>query len=71
MNHQKLIASLERFGRMLSEVVRDVTPDDSRWKPPDGAWSILEIVRHLGDEEAFDFRERANGARKRVIIWPH
>jgi hypothetical protein len=58
MNFQKLIASLERFGRMLPEVVRDVGPDDSRWKPPDGAWSILEIVSHLADEEEFDFRKR-------------
>ncbi len=58
MNSRKLIASLERFGRILPEVVRDTSPDDSRWKPPDGAWSILEIVCHLRDEEQFDFRER-------------
>lgn len=58
MNLPKLIASLERFGRMLLEVVRDVSLDDSRWKPPDGAWSILEIVCHLADEEEFDFRAR-------------
>jgi hypothetical protein len=58
MNSQKLIASLERFRRILPAVVRDVGPDDSRWKPPDGAWSILEIVGHLADEEEFDFRER-------------
>jgi hypothetical protein len=58
MNLPKLIASLERFGRMLPEVVRDVSSDDSRWKAPDGAWSILEIVCHLADEEEFDFRAR-------------
>lgn len=58
MNLQKMAASLERFGRILPEVVRDVAPDESRWKPPDGAWSILEIVCHLADEEEFDFRRR-------------
>jgi hypothetical protein len=58
MELQKLIASLERFGVILPEVVREITEDDSRWKPPDGAWSILEIVCHLADEEEFDFRER-------------
>lgn len=55
MHVDNLIASLERFGRSLPELVRGVSPNDARWKPPDGAWSILEIVRHLGDEEEFDF----------------
>ena len=58
MDLPNIIASLERFGRMLPEIVRDVAPDDSRWKPPDGAWSILEIVCHIADEEEFDFRAR-------------
>ena len=58
MNVQKLIDSLDRFGHMLPEVVRGVGVDDARWKPADGAWSILEIVCHLADEEEFDFRER-------------
>lgn len=58
MNFQKQIASLERFGAILPEVVGNVSEVDSRWKPADGAWSILEIVGHLADEEEFDFRER-------------
>jgi hypothetical protein len=58
MNEAKLIASLERFGRMLPAVVRDVSDDDAVWKPPDGAWSILEVVCHLADEEVLDFRQR-------------
>ena len=44
---------------MLPNVVCDVTLDDSRWKPVDGAWSILEVVCHLADEEELDFRKRA------------
>ena len=58
MNDKKMIDSLERFGRMLPEVVRDVDDEDARWKPVDGAWSILEIVCHLADEEEQDFRRR-------------
>lgn len=58
MNSQKLIDALARFGRYLPEVVRGVDVADCRWKPPDGAWSILEIVSHLADEEEFDFRAR-------------
>ena len=29
-----------------------------RWRPREGAWSALEIVNHLADEEREDFRER-------------
>ena len=58
MNARGLIGSLEHFALMLPAVVRGVSQDDARWKPDDGNWSILEIVRHLGDEEVEDFRTR-------------
>jgi hypothetical protein len=60
MNADKLIASLERFGAILPIVVRDVPLEDAQWRPPspDPHWSILEIVRHLVDEEVEDFRTR-------------
>ena len=58
MELSNLLASLDRFGHLLPAVVRDIPDDDVRWKPPSGAWSILEIVGHLADEEEFDFRER-------------
>lgn len=58
MNVEKMIRSLGRFGHMLPEVVREVTEDDVHWRPPSGAWSILEVVCHLGDEEEFDFGQR-------------
>jgi hypothetical protein len=53
-----LIDSLDRFGRALPHVVAGMTEDDARWRPAEGAWSILEIVCHLGDEEVDDFRQR-------------
>ncbi|MHC4992905.1 MAG: DinB family protein, partial [Planctomycetota bacterium] len=58
MNHAALVDALERFGATLPVLVRDVSTGDARWRPPDGAWSILEIVTHLADEEVEDFRTR-------------
>lgn len=60
MNHAKLIDSLERFGRVLPAVVKEVSRDDARWKPAPGNehWSILEVVCHLADEEVDDFPKR-------------
>jgi hypothetical protein len=58
MNAIHLIASLERFAHILPALVRDVSAGDAKWKPADGAWSILEIVTHLCDEEVDDFRTR-------------
>jgi hypothetical protein len=49
---------MERFGPALEAVVAGLPLEDARWKPPTGAWSILEIVCHLGDEEVEDFRAR-------------
>src|SRR5262245_3950101 len=58
MNANSLINSLERFGTLLPMAVGEIPLEDARWKPPDGAWSILEVVRHLLDEEIEDFRTR-------------
>src|SRR5262245_60410456 len=53
-----IIRRLEHFGAAFPALLEGVTIDDARWKPPSGAWSILEIVAHLGDEEVEDFRAR-------------
>lgn len=58
MNTQRLIDSLDRFGRFLPGVVGDWPSEDVRWRPADGAWSVVEIVAHLRDEEVEDFRTR-------------
>lgn len=36
-----------------------ISPEEARWKPAPGSWSILEVMNHLLDEERFDFRVRA------------
>ncbi len=58
MNNQSLIDSLQRFADILPAVVNDISVEDARWKPADEAWSILEIVTHMADEEVEDFPAR-------------
>lgn len=53
-----LISRLERFAAVLPPLVADLPDEDARFKPPTGAWSILEITCHLADEEVEDFRAR-------------
>ena len=55
---ERLIRSLEGTGRAIPSLIAAVSDEDARWKPADGAWSILEIVSHLADEEVDDFRAR-------------
>ncbi|UCD75062.1 MAG: DinB family protein [Phycisphaerales bacterium] len=58
MNANSLIDSLECFPDVVGALVKPLPDSDARWKPPDGAWSILEIIAHLADEEVEDFRRR-------------
>jgi hypothetical protein len=58
MDARALIARLELLPAALPGLCAGVTAEDARWKPPSGAWSILEIVNHLADEESRDFRTR-------------
>ncbi len=58
MHSPALIATLDRFPRVLEALVRPLADADVRWKPEDGAWSILEVLAHLADEEVEDFRAR-------------
>jgi DinB superfamily len=71
MNPAALIARLELLPPALDALVAALPDADWRWRPADGAWSILEIVNHLADEEVEDFR-----ARVRLVLespslpWP-
>jgi hypothetical protein len=56
MDAAKLVAALERFVGVLPAVTARVTAADAVWKPADGAWSVLEVVRHVAEEEVRDFR---------------
>jgi hypothetical protein len=42
----------------IAALARDVNEAQARWKPSADAWSLLEVVNHLYDEEREDFRTR-------------
>lgn len=64
MNLAAIIRRMERFPAVLREVTAPLTEDEWRAKPPSEAWSILEIVAHLADEEVEDFRARLGSTLK-------
>jgi len=43
---------------MLSALLAGVTDEQMRWKPRAEDWSVLEVLRHLLDEEREDFGTR-------------
>jgi len=46
---------------MLCAAVVGLTEEEARWKPVSGAWSVLEVVCHITDEEVDDFGPRVFG----------
>ena len=58
MNPDLLIGRLAVFALSLRQLLVELDPQDARWRPPDGGWSVLEIICHLADEEREDFRGR-------------
>ncbi|GAB5496495.1 MAG: DinB family protein [Phycisphaerales bacterium] len=61
MDADRLISMLGSFPPILRASVEGLTKSEIRWKPESGAWSVLEIVCHLADEEIEDFRPRVLG----------
>ncbi len=58
MNIQPIIERMDRFSSVLPALVSGVGREESLWRPDEKSWSILEIVCHLADEDARDFRPR-------------
>lgn len=58
MNQNDQIRTLELNGSTIIRMYQDVTQAESRWRPAEGKWSLLEILVHLCDEERDDFRTR-------------
>lgn len=53
------VRSLKTTARALVALA-DVSSEVASWKPAPDRWSILEVINHLADEEAEDFRARLN-----------
>jgi hypothetical protein len=63
VNLERIIERMSVFPSALSCAVMGVSGEEARYKPAHpryaaGAWSMLEIVNHLVDEEVEDFRTR-------------
>lgn len=58
MDVSTMIAQLETNPACIRSLVAGVSPAQARWRPSAEAWSLLEVVNHLYDEEQFDFRVR-------------
>lgn len=66
-----LIQTLDRSGRVLSGFFTSLSPEEARWKPAPGTWSMLEVLNHLIDEERDDFRKRIDlTLRDPAEPWP-
>jgi hypothetical protein len=49
---------LARGGEIVAALVAGVSASEARVRPAPDAWSILEVLAHLRDEEQEDFRPR-------------
>ncbi len=58
MNLEPILERMERFPGAVTTLLHGTSPEDARWRPPGGQWSLIEIVEHLVDEEREDFRQR-------------
>jgi hypothetical protein len=58
MNTQPIIERMDRFSSVLPALVSGLSRGEALWRPDEKTWSILEVVCHLADEEAGDFRPR-------------
>jgi hypothetical protein len=71
MDAAAIIRRLESFAAVLPALTSGLSAAEARRKPPSGAWSILEIVNHLVDEERDDFRFRLElTLRDPTLPWP-
>jgi len=54
----RLADRLAAHGQAFRHLVAGTPPEEARWRPSSGAWSLIEVVNHLADEEVEDFRAR-------------
>jgi hypothetical protein len=56
MNLAKAIAHLRENSEIIRQLVQNMSDEAARYRPEPDAWSVLEVVNHLVDEEREDFR---------------
>jgi len=58
MHHIAIARQLTHQAQSIRTLVINCTAEQAHWKPTAEAWSIVEVVNHLYDEEREDFRQR-------------
>jgi hypothetical protein len=71
MEFKTLCRDLEHGAEIIRALVMGVTQAEAQVKPTLEAWSILEVICHLADEEREDFRQRVDYILNRPgEAWP-
>jgi hypothetical protein len=60
MEFESLYKELEDSTEMIRALLSGIAQEDAQAKPSPDAWSILEVICHLYDEEREDFREHVD-----------
>lgn len=55
---QDYLNQMRNSADAIAALIQDVPVTQAHWKPAADAWSILEVICHLYDEERDDFRQR-------------
>ncbi len=58
MDLEHFTEQLEHNAQTIRSLTAGVSDAQARWRPAPDAWSILEVINHLYDEEREDFRHR-------------
>lgn len=56
MNTAYLIQQFKENPQRIAALVRGLSNEEARLRPDPDAWSVLEVINHLYDEEIHDFR---------------
>jgi hypothetical protein len=65
MDIQSIVLQMRSNAQAIGMLVEGCSEQQARWKPDAAAWSVLEVVNHLLDEEREDFRPRIDGVLHR------
>jgi hypothetical protein len=60
MDLELLTTQMNLHGGAIHSLTLGISDEQARWKPDPEAWSILEVICHLYDEEREDFRVRVD-----------
>jgi hypothetical protein len=70
MNLNLCITRLAASAAAIDALLEAIDDEQARWKPSTQAWSMLEVICHLYDEERKDFRPRLDVLLHRLAEAP-